>query len=74
MATPSNFGIQVETSGEVGSGGTGYKVAVGIVSGWQPHDADGYSGALQAARELPGRLLAGAVFILIEGDVKQTVW
>jgi hypothetical protein len=44
------------------------------VFGWQPDDADGYAGALQAARELLSRLLAGVVFIVIEGNVKQTVW
>jgi len=44
------------------------------VSGRQPDDADGYAGALQAARELLSRLLAGTVVILIEGNIKQTVW
>src|ERR1700722_10627898 len=62
------------TNGEVGSGGTGDKVAVGIVSGWQPDDADGYAGAFQAVRELLSRLLASMIFILIEGDVKQASW
>ncbi len=55
--------------GEVGGGGAGNEVAVGIVPGWQLDDAGGYADIGEALGELVRGLLPGLVFILIEDDV-----
>lgn len=63
-----------QTSGEIGGGGAGGEVAVGIVSMWQPNQVCRDADALQVLRKLARSLLAGMVFILVKDDVYRTVW
>jgi hypothetical protein len=61
----------VETDEEVGDSSAGNEIAVGIMAYRQADDVGGDAGGFQAVCELPGSLLASAVFILVKDDVNR---
>ena len=62
----------MQTRGEVGGGGAGNEVAVGIVPERQGSYAHGHPSAFQAPGKLAGSCLAGVIFILVKDKVDRT--
>jgi len=62
----------LKTGGEVGGGGAGEEVAVGIMPRRQSHKVGLHADLFQAAGQLLGRPLAGLVFILVKDEVNPT--
>ena len=62
----------LQAVGEVGGGGAGDEVAVGIMPVWQLDDASCETSILESQGELVRSLLPGLVFILVESNVDRT--
>jgi len=63
----------LQAGGEVGGGGAGSEIAIGIMADWQLHDARSGAGAFQLPGEAVGSKLASLIFILVEDDINRTV-
>ena len=63
----------METAGEIGGGGAGHEVAVGVVPRRQLDDAGGHADIGEASCKPMRGVLASLVFILIEDKWQKTV-
>ena len=61
----------LQAGGEVGGGGAGSEIAIGIMADGQLHDARSGAGAFQLPGEAVGSKLASLIFILVEDDINN---